>query len=61
LGGLYPVPVWLEPDQRATWIGLDFFIVYPESLEESPGNLSVYAIFDSEDHLWYRQWYGVGI
>ncbi len=61
LGGLYPIPVWREPDRRATWTSLEFFKVYPESLEESPGNLSVYAVFDSGDQVWYRQWYGVGI
>ncbi len=60
LDGFFPVPVWLDPDNRTPWTRLVFQEIYPNDLEEVSGDI-VYAVTDPTAELWYRQWRGVEI
>ncbi len=59
LDGQYPVAVWRAPDDRAVWNQLAFVDLFPTSFQDLTGTNTVYAVFDSEWKLWYRQWYGI--
>ena len=61
LDGQYPIAVWRDPDRRTVWEQQPFYIFFPRPLEEIGTQFTVYALFDTEWELWYRQWFGINI
>lgn len=62
LDGQYPEAVWLSPDQQTIWDRRPFYSLYPEPFENlTEDGRAIYAVFDTEWSLWYRQWYGIDI
>ena len=57
--GVFPTPVWIPGDQQTPLIFVTFVQIYPTPLQGIPGVRPSYAVFDSTQHLWYRQWRGI--
>ncbi len=61
LDGLFPIPVWLDIEDRTPRTDRGFFSIYPVSFDEFSRDRSVYAVFDPAAKAWYQQWRGINI
>ncbi len=61
LDGLFPMPVWLDFEDRTPRTDFGFFVLYPITFEELSGEQYVYAVFDPAAKIWYQQWRGIDI
>lgn len=59
--GYYPLAVWIDPADRTPRGVIAFHVLYDTAFEDLRGENPFFALFDTTQALWYRQWFGLEI